>query len=388
MARLRLLLAMALSITFTHPVKGGDFQGLGGLLESSWSYANGLSADGSVVVGYTQSPLGNQAFRWTHDGGIVGLGDLAGGRFESTALGVSADGSVVVGWGVSRPGFDEREAFRWTTEEGLVAMGDFAGGGSSSEACDVSDDGSIIIGFGSSTLGQEAFRWTSEEGMVGLGDDPGGTFSSDARAVSGDGEVVTGIASFAGEGSIQGGYRWTRDTGFVSLTDPPVYLYLYDVSFDGSTIIGSDGSSSNAAFRWTADEGLKYLGYPPDPHGRRRSDAYGVSADGSIVVGAMTTSTDRVAFIWNEQAQQVRSLQDVLIANGIDLAGWKLTAATAISADGKTVVGNGLNPANQQEAWIAVIPEPSSCYLATICAIVLVVFAHRAVGITALRASI
>ncbi len=36
----------------------------------------GLSADGSVVVGVSNSASGTEAFRWTAGGGMVGLGDL------------------------------------------------------------------------------------------------------------------------------------------------------------------------------------------------------------------------------------------------------------------------------------------------------------------------
>jgi hypothetical protein len=38
-----------------------------------------------------------EAFRWTAESGMVGLGDLPDGQVLSNALGVSADGSVVVG---------------------------------------------------------------------------------------------------------------------------------------------------------------------------------------------------------------------------------------------------------------------------------------------------
>jgi len=52
------------------------------------------------------------------------LGDLAGGDFASDALGVSADGSVVVGSSSSALGFSE--PFRWTSEGGMVGLGDLA----------------------------------------------------------------------------------------------------------------------------------------------------------------------------------------------------------------------------------------------------------------------
>jgi probable HAF family extracellular repeat protein len=54
-----------------------------------------------------------------------GLGDLAGGSFSSFAIGVSADGSVVVGQGLSASG---SEAFRWTSGTGMVGLGDLPGG--------------------------------------------------------------------------------------------------------------------------------------------------------------------------------------------------------------------------------------------------------------------
>ena len=84
------------------------FQGLGDLPGGGfYSTASGVSADGSVVVGYSRCASGYEAFRWTQAGGIVGLGDLAGGSFNSYAQDVSADGSVVVGWGRNPSGNDE-----------------------------------------------------------------------------------------------------------------------------------------------------------------------------------------------------------------------------------------------------------------------------------------
>jgi probable HAF family extracellular repeat protein len=60
----------------------------GGVFEST---ATAVSADGSVIVGTGASASGNQAFRWTGGGGMQGLGALPGGVFLSGAYGVSAD---------------------------------------------------------------------------------------------------------------------------------------------------------------------------------------------------------------------------------------------------------------------------------------------------------
>lgn len=136
---------------------GGDFE----------SHAFGVSADGTVVIGCSESSQGLEAFRWTQGGGMVGLDDLAGGGFESQAHAVSGDGQVVVGGGLSADG---PEAFRWTAG-GMEGLGDLEGGIFDSSAHGVSGDGSMVVGVGTAGTGLEAFRWTLASGeMVGLGD--------------------------------------------------------------------------------------------------------------------------------------------------------------------------------------------------------------------------
>ena len=98
---------------------------------------------------------------------MVGLGDLLGGTFESSARGVSADGSVIVGFGQSASG---REAFVWTSGGGMVGLGELPGGDFESGATDVSADGSVVVGLGTSASGREAFIWDDANGMRNLRD--------------------------------------------------------------------------------------------------------------------------------------------------------------------------------------------------------------------------
>src|SRR5438105_4002183 len=86
-------LLMAALVASAH---GARFFGLGNLPGGNESLAYGVSADGSVVVGESDSASSQQAFRWTSGEGMVGLGYLAGAAY-SYASGVSADGSVIVG---------------------------------------------------------------------------------------------------------------------------------------------------------------------------------------------------------------------------------------------------------------------------------------------------
>jgi probable HAF family extracellular repeat protein len=77
-----------------------------GTLGGDYSAVQATSADGSVVIGYSNISNGQaRAFRWSSDG-MIDLGTL-GGTY-SYAQAVSADGSVVVGYaenssGVARP---------------------------------------------------------------------------------------------------------------------------------------------------------------------------------------------------------------------------------------------------------------------------------------------
>jgi probable HAF family extracellular repeat protein len=136
------------------------FVPLGHLPGSDSSAAYAISGDGSVVVGLSVLDASTnrvEAFRWTADGGMVGLGDLPGGDFRSTAQGVSFDGSVIVG---SSSGFTfGGEAYRWTADGGMVGLG---GGQLGSSAWATSADGSVVVGRSS----LEAFRWTADGGMV------------------------------------------------------------------------------------------------------------------------------------------------------------------------------------------------------------------------------
>jgi hypothetical protein len=50
----------------------------------------------------------------------------------------------------------------------------------------------------------------------------------------------------------------------------------------------------------------------------------------------------------------MRDLQTLLTSDyGLDLTGWTLTTATGVSADGLTIVGTGIDPSGEEEAWLA-----------------------------------
>lgn len=345
------------------PTAFSAFSGLGDLPGGTFtSEARGVSDDGTVVVGRGRSGSGDEAFRWSAcHAEMVGLGDLAGGSFSSKADGVSADGSVVVGQSSSTSGL---EAFRWTSA-GMTGLGDLAGGAFVSDAFATSADGSVIVGLGSSGSGAETIRWTQGGGMVGLGDLPGGAFECQAYGVSADGSVAVGYGnSSSGRETI----RWTEAGGMVGLGDLPgdgLGSSAYGVSADGSVIVGYGNSASGSeAARWTFD-GASIQGLGDLPGGIFSSLAQGVSRDGSVVVGNSAADSPQQAFIW-DAARGMRDLWCVLTQDyGVDLTGWLLADAKAVSADGRTIVGTGTNPSSNQEAWRVVLPPGPGDILVT-----------------------
>jgi len=359
--------ALLTSYTSIVSAAGYSFTPLGYLPGgTAGSEAFAVSADGSVIVGQTSSPNYLQAFRWTRQTGIVGIGFLPG-HGESMANAVSADGSTVVGWSAHPLG--RPQAFRWTSATGMTALGTLAGG-TESQAFDVSADGSLVVGKSTSRTrtNSEAFRWTNSTGMVRLGDFPGETYPYIAQGVSANGAVIIGsaIAPPGGEA-----YRWTQSDGMVGLGGFPGALLAseaWDVSADGSVIVGSSPSTRSAgreAFRWTRDGGMVGLGDLPGES--FYSQAFGISGDGTIVVGKSDAIRGESAFIWTQSLGMV-DLRDCLIAHGVQgLEGWRLFTANAISADGFTIVGRGRGGSlTSDQAWVATIPEPSTILLAAL----------------------
>ena len=93
---------------------------------------------------------------------------------------------------------------------------------------------------------------------------------------------------------------------------------------------------------------------------RRRLKGDGVSVEGLLTEAArpVLVASGLATFIW-DATNGMRSLQDLLVNDlGLELTGWSLLEARGISADGRTIVGIGNNPAGNGEAWIVTIDGP------------------------------
>ena len=129
--------------------------------------------------------------------------------------------------------------------------------------------------------------------FVGLGDLPGGIYQSVPFDVSDDGSVVVGRSRTTDFGDEA--FRWTQATGMVRMADQAGGHFnsigtAYGVSADGSVIVGVGRLTppgtfgGTEAFRWTEAGG--FVGLGDLPGGVHFSVAKGVSADGAIIAGS------------------------------------------------------------------------------------------------------
>ncbi|HEY2841135.1 MAG TPA: hypothetical protein VGJ26_18410 [Pirellulales bacterium] len=328
------------------------------------TYGIALSGNGTTVVGVAEDTVNlvGRAARWTAGTGVqdIGPGDAS---LSSSANGVSADGSVVVG----SFGNSTAEAFRWTAASGVVAMG-FLPGGNFSIASEVNGNGSVIVGQANDATTLRAFAWSAATGMQALPIAPGFDFTYGAASVSADGTVIVGTnANQGGVSSADRAYRYTSAGGYQDLGVQPGFFRsaASNVSGDGLTVVGLSQSFPGfstviGAFRWTQSTGLVPLFFDDEVS----SYANAVNYDGSRIVGVSIGATGSRAVMWTSTLGSV-DLNTYLPTLGVNLSGWNLTGASGISYDGSVISGDGTFN-GVETSWIvstSSVPEPSALLL-------------------------
>jgi uncharacterized membrane protein len=258
--------------------EGGGWSSLGSMaggeacdafLSSSW----GTNGDGSVIVGLAWVPgCRAHGFRWESSTGLVDLGSTVANR-SSRANGVSADGSVIVGWQDGVSGF--RQGAYWVGGVQTLlweSMGPdvFEVG----EAQAATPDGSIIVG-GSTAFG-DAYRWTGGPYVESIGGLSGFNWRSSATDVSDDGSVIVGWSGFGGD---RAAFIWIEGTGILRLDD---YLDSVGIDTQGLVPAAATGISGNGRIivGW-GFEGFTTKGFRVDLDG-----VVGVADHGPEIAGA------------------------------------------------------------------------------------------------------
>jgi probable HAF family extracellular repeat protein len=297
--------AITSACQYTH---SGGLQWLDPSYPNISTFAYAANQDGTVAAGYAiiVPPYADiEIFRWTASGGIQILGDIAGGATNSTARGISADGNIIVGFGSSAASTALcgicQEAFKWTADTGIVGLGDLPGGNLDSRAYAISGNGGVIVGAGTSAVGVAPTTW-DDTGIHNLGYLPQGGFAAQGwcNAVNYDGSVIVGVSS-----SVNGAteaFRWSASGGgtMIGLGDlpgGPFQSQAWAVSDDGQIVVGQAtveggllGAGQSVAFIWDAAHGIRDLKQVLTGAGLNLSNwlltsARAISADGRVIAG-------------------------------------------------------------------------------------------------------
>jgi len=281
-------------------------------------------AHGTVVVTFELIPGGFGANDMTPDGRyVVGETDLNGDFI--------ADGTYI---------YDTTtQVMTMLPAEGLNAAA-------------VSDDGSVVLGDmpdpedPDPALGVVAGMWTTgQTEWQSLGYLPNALecpSRSDGYELSADGSVAVGLSW---DGCSGRGFRWTEATGMEELQ---VLGFggnrASAVSADGNLIGGfAQGTASRTPAIWNADGTGELL----DPTANARGEVYGISDDGTILLGNWaTTEPNTLATQWTlDETGWARAT----LGDGAMQFGWVGIAMDI--ADTGTIVGFDFNLGNRK-AWL------------------------------------
>lgn len=270
-------------------------------------WASAISADGNVIVGTTQDDIGiRKAFKWTQATSLQYLTPLGGTPFnESEANDITADGSKIVG--KIRKLSDEVRGFVWDETNGMKEVPAFFYSGDYSVVNAISSNYDMLVGWSSDTVNnfdQVPVDWNGYPYVINSFNTPYGSGNGVAEEISENGDYAVGRILING---YMHGYRWSRE-------QPGVWATAIDLGF-------LPGSSNPSAICYALD----------------------VSNDGEVVGFTTGPSPDGiVAFLWERINPTLDIMRDlnVLYSNLINQSGY-LLQATAISPDGRYIVGKG-----------------------------------------------
>jgi uncharacterized membrane protein len=306
-----------------------------------------LTADGSKAVGTAY--FGAPGFTWSENEGLVTIGGGCGaGTFS-----ISGDGSTVVGCTLDENG--KQVAAKWLGGEDWLSLGSVPGA--------VSCDASLSSSWGVDYFGHTAvgLAWLAQQcrAHAGSWDLVGGGPATDlgslvtnratrANGISGDGQVIVGWQD--DQFGQRQGAQWVGGVESSVLTPAGDHVgEVAWVNFDGTAMCGSNYPyGSPDAWVWTSRDGFTTINTGPI----YKNNVAGISAsdDGSIVIGIARDPLGN-AKSWFYTHGKLTWMSEYLGKKHL-AAGWTDVRLTAISADGNTIAGYGLNTDHQVEGFV------------------------------------
>ena len=372
----------------------GRFYALGSLgdvrSDKAYHMVAGLTGDGSMAVGQSELDGKAIAYVWSEKHGMVPLSES-----NSIAWAISGDGSMIVGrsevlggtyatsWKTRSgvPFTDDRKEWDGIIEEyahdGAIDLGT---GGHFGEFNAISPDGLVLAGQTDSTNGRHAF-WI--DGM-----EKNGNISFSAKlAARGDESAIYAVTDeieflrYAAAGTFG---EEQEDGHCLTLKGTEAIACNTMQSFQTSgrsidcalaslmgTIVSVGGSSTQESGgqyvpvlrkleRTSSDQiGAITTKLGSLPGGDQAGLANVISKYGGVVAGNASIGAyekkEWRPFVWDTE-NGIRDLQEIMMTEyGIDMKGWDLRSATAISDDGITIGGWGYDPKGQPEPWIVTL---------------------------------
>jgi hypothetical protein len=242
------------------------------------TYTWGVTDDGSVYGMAYKTCDSYQGFRWSPRAGLSLLPTATkkadGTPSNSRMNGVSADGSTIVGWEETTARITLPPEMGGGTTEWVGRVASYirngraslvldASGNTMEEATAVSGDGSIIAGSmydGTSPMGAGWYKPVGASALSYQGPLPG-TSRTDPIAMSKDGSLMVGFAGNAWFDLTPGPYIWSKNLGFVDFNE---FLRKQGASMetmannawtpmamsDDGSVVGGWGFGNLANFGW------------------------------------------------------------------------------------------------------------------------------------------
>ncbi|MGE0482060.1 MAG: hypothetical protein AB7Q17_16480 [Phycisphaerae bacterium] len=230
--------------------------------------------DAGQVCGQAENSAGgHEACLWDEQMGAVGCGDFFWSDprlYNSYARGVNNNGHVCGSASAWDPfmGTAARQAFLWTREAGMVGLGDLPGGPTHSQATGINDHDWIVGTSLVTNYRYEPFLWMPDTGMINLADWEFGKFdASTPFAINNHGEIT-------GTGGPVGGYSdgfiWDFERGFRPLGHlPDTGTHPRDINELGVVVGYSAANGPDIAFIWDETKGIRDLNTLLDEYSRQ-----------------------------------------------------------------------------------------------------------------------